>query len=358
MKKKIPLKNTCSPRRLASPLTAHTEAVPPANLSACSLPSLIEQIVGRRQRKICRFIDSKKFSNKDRCLIRQSEIQFIQSTIHLLLHLRWLETAVVFTNNLTVVTMSEVPAEGEGGARRRGTYGRVVRVSYKGKECALKLAAPDSQVTFQHELEMLKRLQGAGGAPVPLAYSEEPSRLLMTYLGKETLADVLSARRSPKQLLQVSLKLVEAVAAVHAAGIVHCDLKPTNVMVQLRGAGGAPTVHVIDFGLALPVGQCHPKSSQGRHSWYCACVHEGTAVTSKCDVVSVGVILQFVSESMLKAPPAALQARCGASAAPPSTTSAPRSRRSPRRSRHAAPLPLIAVGRRRGSVGRQRRSDL
>ncbi|XP_027227721.2 mitogen-activated protein kinase kinase kinase 7 [Penaeus vannamei] len=154
---------------------------------------------------------------------------------------------------------------------------------------------------------MLKRLQGAGGAPVPLAYSEEPSRLMMTYLGKETLADVLSAQRSTKQLLQVSLKLAEAVAAVHAAGIVHCDLKPTNVMVQLRGAAGAPAVHVIDFGLALPVGQCHPASSKSRHSWYCACVHQGTPVTAKCDVVGVGVMLQFVAESM-KAPPAALQA--------------------------------------------------
>ncbi|XP_027226274.2 mitogen-activated protein kinase kinase kinase 7-like [Penaeus vannamei] len=157
-------------------------------------------------------------------------------------------------------------------------------------------------------MEILKGLQGAGGAPVPLAYSEEPSRLLMSYLGKETLADVLSAQRSPKQLLQLSLKLAEAVAAVHAAGIVHCDLKPTNVMVQLRGAAGAPSVHVIDFGLALAVGQCHPASGKGRHSWYCACVHQGTPVTEKCDVVGVGVMLGFVAESMLKAAPAALQA--------------------------------------------------
>ncbi|XP_063599992.1 serine/threonine-protein kinase pkn2-like [Penaeus indicus] len=161
----------------------------------------------------------------------------------------------------------------------KGTYGRVVRVSYKGKECALKLAAPGSKVVFEHEMEMLRRLQGAGGAPMALAYSEDPSCLLMTYLGKECLADVLSAQRSQKQLLQLSVKLAEAVAAVHAAGIVHCDLKPTNVMVQLRGAAGAPSVHIIDFGMALPVGQCHPESSKGRQSWYCACVHQGTPLT-------------------------------------------------------------------------------
>ncbi|XP_063599980.1 casein kinase I-like [Penaeus indicus] len=161
----------------------------------------------------------------------------------------------------------------------KGKYGRVVRVSYKGKECALKLAALGSKVVFEHEMEMLRRLQGAGGAPMALAYSEDPSCLLMTYLGKECLADVLSAQRSQKQLLQLSVKLAEAVAAVHAAGIVHCDLKPTNVMVQLRGAAGAPSVHIIDFGMALPVGQCHPESSKGRQSWYCACVHQGTPLT-------------------------------------------------------------------------------
>lgn len=103
------------------------------------------------------------------------------------------------------------------------------------------------------------------------------------------------------------MKLAEAVAAVHAAGIVHCDLKPTNVMVQLRGAAGAPSVHIIDFGMALPLGQCHPESSKGRQSWYCACVHQGTPLTEQCDVVGVGVMLQFVAESM-KMPPAALQA--------------------------------------------------
>ncbi|XP_063609145.1 serine/threonine-protein kinase pkn2-like [Penaeus indicus] len=136
------------------------------------------------------------------------------------------------------------------------------------KECALKLAAPGSKVVFEHEMEMLRRLQGAGGAPAALAYSEDPSCLLMTHLGRESLADVLSVQRSQKQLLKLSVKLAEAVAAVHAAGIAHCDLKPTNVMVKLPGAAGAPSVHIIDFGLALPVGQCHPDSSKGRQSCF------------------------------------------------------------------------------------------
>ncbi|XP_047480217.1 casein kinase I-like [Penaeus chinensis] len=181
---------------------------------------------------------------------------------------------VIFEPNfIRATSLASSSAEGSQAKRKpkgkeirlgKGTYGRVVRVSYKGKECALKLAAPGSKVVFEHEMEMLRRLQGAGGAPLPLAYSEDPSCLLMTYLGKECLADVLSAQRSLKQLLQVSVKLAEAVAAVHAAGIVHCDLKPTNVMVQLRGAAGAPSVHIIDFGLALPLGQCHPESNKGR----------------------------------------------------------------------------------------------
>lgn len=58
--------------------------------------------------------------------------------------------------------VAQVPPEGAVSPPREG---RVVRVRYKGKECALMLAVLGSQVAFEHEREMLRRLQGAGGVP-------------------------------------------------------------------------------------------------------------------------------------------------------------------------------------------------
>jgi serine/threonine protein kinase len=52
-------------------------------------------------------------------------------------------------------------------------------------------------------------------------------------------------------VVAIAAQVAGAVAALHAAGIVHCDLKPDNVFVLYElGAGGWPWIKVIDFGVA------------------------------------------------------------------------------------------------------------
>src|SRR5262249_45742860 len=70
--------------------------------------------------------------------------------------------------------------------------------------------------------------------------------LVEEYLGGGTLADRL--RGGPlaiDQALDLGITLSEVLAHLHAAGIVHCDLKPSNIGFTYNGV-----IKLLDFGLA------------------------------------------------------------------------------------------------------------
>lgn len=70
--------------------------------------------------------------------------------------------------------------------------------------------------------------------------------------GRNLRDDVrVNGRYAGDDLERLARKLIAAVKAVHAAGIVHRDIKPTNVMVSASG----PVL--VDFGIAMTGGESH-----------------------------------------------------------------------------------------------------
>lgn len=65
-----------------------------------------------------------------------------------------------------------------------------------------------------------------------------------------TLAKQLTQKRfTTEEILDIGIKVADALSAVHAKGFVHRDLKPANIMLSPRPEGPG-RVKVLDFGLA------------------------------------------------------------------------------------------------------------
>ncbi|HEU4610435.1 MAG TPA: serine/threonine-protein kinase, partial [Kofleriaceae bacterium] len=56
-------------------------------------------------------------------------------------------------------------------------------------------------------------------------------------------------------------QVASALAALHAAGVVHCDVKPENVFVLQDGREAYPRVKVIDFGVSRMVDEPPPEEA-------------------------------------------------------------------------------------------------
>jgi serine/threonine protein kinase len=70
--------------------------------------------------------------------------------------------------------------------------------------------------------------------------------MVMEYVSGKTLHDLISVGRLPvPQVLQLATQMANALGVAHAAGIIHRDFKPANVMVT-----GSGLVKILDFGLA------------------------------------------------------------------------------------------------------------
>jgi serine/threonine protein kinase len=78
------------------------------------------------------------------------------------------------------------------------------------------------------------------------------SYLVMERLHGESLAERLRrvGALTPEELIPIALQLCDALGAVHAAGIVHRDVKPSNIFLSQEPNSDAVRVKVLDFGIA------------------------------------------------------------------------------------------------------------
>jgi len=116
----------------------------------------------------------------------------------------------------------------------------------------------------------------------------------MEYFAGERLSDIV-ARSGPPALASVKticLQIAAALAAAHAADVVHRDLKPQNVMTNAAGR-----VKVIDFGIALAPhlrGLTATGLIMGTPEYMAPEQIRGEDVDARTDLYAMGCILYYL----------------------------------------------------------------
>ncbi|HEU0029692.1 MAG TPA: serine/threonine-protein kinase [Kofleriaceae bacterium] len=123
------------------------------------------------------------------------------------------------------------------------------------------------------------------------------SYLVMEYLQGETLRERLArSRLDIARSLAIVQPLVQALMAAHEQGVVHRDLKPDNVFIVEGARGIAPTIKLLDFGLAkLAIDQVRVDRTEkgaviGTPQYIAPEQARGQAIDARADVYGLGCI--------------------------------------------------------------------
>ncbi len=115
--------------------------------------------------------------------------------------------------------------------------------------------------------------------------------IVMEYVEGETLDRILrrEGRLPPGRALEFAERVSEALAAAHASGIIHRDVKPANIMLAADGS-----VKVMDFGIVRAVQSdtlTHTATILGTASYLSPEQARGDPVDGRADLYSLGVVL-------------------------------------------------------------------
>ena len=184
----------------------------------------------------------------------------------------------------------------------KGGMGDVYRVhdTVAGRDLALKLlrrevaANATSLERFRREIAVLTRLRHPAILSI-LDHGVEGSDLFFVceiVRGQDLRMELRKRGPFPvKDACALVAVVADALAAAHAEGVVHRDVKPANIMVADDGS-----IHLVDFGLARPEGLDVERVTQtgqfvGTPAYMSPEQFDARTVDSRSDVYSLGIVL-------------------------------------------------------------------
>ncbi|MHC1786715.1 MAG: protein kinase [Christensenellales bacterium] len=127
-----------------------------------------------------------------------------------------------------------------------------------------------------------------------VGYSGDNPYIVIEYVDGKTLKDIIRERKQlPEDVsCQIAIRILSALQHAHQAGIIHRDIKPQNILVDMKGY-----IKVSDFGIARMVGANTATMTDANNS-VMGSVHyfspeqaRGETATAASDLYSAGIVL-------------------------------------------------------------------
>ncbi len=183
-----------------------------------------------------------------------------------------------------------------------GGMGQVfLGVSPGGRKVAVKLVLPqhaadeEFRQRFAREVAAARQVGGFHTAPVVDAGpDDDPPWMVTAYIPGPSLDAAVrqNGPLEPGAVRRLGAALAEGLAAVHACGLIHRDLKPGNIILAEDGP------RIIDFGIARPANATALTSSGvliGTFSFMSPEQVRGEHVDSRSDIFALGSVLAYAA---------------------------------------------------------------
>ena len=151
---------------------------------------------------------------------------------------------------------------------------------------------PDFLARFRQEAQNVAQLNHPNVVDV-YDYGQDANGpfIVMELVDGEDLASIL--RRTgplpPRQAARIAAEVAEALAAAHARGIVHRDVKPGNILISSDGR-----VMVTDFGIARAIAEAQvtlPGTTLGSVHYFSPEQARGEPASEASDIYALGIVL-------------------------------------------------------------------
>ncbi|MGE5595835.1 MAG: serine/threonine-protein kinase, partial [Hyphomicrobiales bacterium] len=190
------------------------------------------------------------------------------------------------------------------------------------RESAVEGQDIDLVASLEREARVVARLQHPNIASVfDVGRHDGRHYLVMEYVHGQSLREILEerGRLTEQEVVRYGIQIASALQYAHDQGVIHCDVKPENILVTEQGIAKA-----VDFGVAETVTRTltadQARDVLGTIAYLAPEVIQGSAAGVRSDVYSLGLTLYEMEAGRLPFAgntPAAIAGQRLAAPAPP-----------------------------------------